>query len=210
MGNQVYHLIFDTDHTTVRSATQLHGILCNGVVHRLDVGRRTADDAKDLRRRCLLLQRLGKISIPRLQLLEKTGILDSDDGLICKGLEQGNLFVGKRFRLTPPDADRSDWVSFPKHRNHQGTPVAYGSGETEEIRPDAWIGLHIRHMCDRPFENCPGCQGPSWFGNAGKARRNSASASGVRLLWATKWMSSPSKRKTVPNAPDIIARYFGR
>src|SRR5262249_3466908 len=41
--------------------------LRDGIKHRLDVGRRAGDDAQDLARRRLLLERLGQLAVPRLQ-----------------------------------------------------------------------------------------------------------------------------------------------
>ena len=51
----------------------------DGVEDRLDVGRRARDDPQDLAGRRLLLQRLGQLAVPRLELLEQPDVLDGDD-----------------------------------------------------------------------------------------------------------------------------------
>src|SRR4029450_11575090 len=54
----------------------------------LHVGRRAADDAQNLARRRLTLQRLGELAVARLHLCEQPHVLDRDDGLIAERLEQ--------------------------------------------------------------------------------------------------------------------------
>ena len=48
-----------------------------------------------------LLDRLGQLARPRLQLLEEADVLDGDDGLVGEGLEQRDLPVGERPTLLP-------------------------------------------------------------------------------------------------------------
>ena len=55
---------------------------------------------KNLTRRRLLLQRLGEIAVAFLQFLEQPHVLDGDHRLVGEGLEQRDLFFGKRTR--PP------------------------------------------------------------------------------------------------------------
>src|SRR5215472_8305806 len=50
----------------VVGSAETHSTPSQRVEHRLDVRRRTADDTQDLRRRRLLVERLGKITVPRL------------------------------------------------------------------------------------------------------------------------------------------------
>ena len=71
--------------------------------HRLQVGRRAADDAQDLAGRRLLLQRLGQLAVALLQLLEQPRVLDGDDGLVGEGLQQRDLLVGERLDLGRAD-----------------------------------------------------------------------------------------------------------
>ena len=66
------------------------------VEHRLDVGRRAADDPQDLAGRRLLLERLGEIAVARLELLEQAHVLDGDHRLVGEGLQERDLLVGER------------------------------------------------------------------------------------------------------------------
>ena len=68
---------------------------------RLDVHRRPGDRREDLSARHLLLQRLGQIAIPDLQLLEEANILDGDDGLVGEHAKQLDLRVAEPAGLRP-------------------------------------------------------------------------------------------------------------
>ena len=82
------------------------------VEHRLDVGRRAADDAQDLRRGGLLLQRLA-------QLVQQPGVLDGDDGLAGEVLDQLDLLVGECKYLLTIDRNRANEVALFDQRHHQ-------------------------------------------------------------------------------------------
>jgi len=57
-----------------------------------------------------------------LQLVEQPRVLDCDDRLIGKGLEQLDLLVRKRSCLWPPDGKRTDRCTLKKQRRYeQGT-----------------------------------------------------------------------------------------
>src|SRR5437016_3609843 len=80
------------------------GVPRDRVEDRLDIGLRSADDAQDLTCRRLLFQRLCQVVIPRLQFLEQADVLDGDDRLVGKRLEEGDLLVGKS-PWRPPHMD---------------------------------------------------------------------------------------------------------
>src|SRR5215510_6812767 len=88
--------------------------LDNGVEHRLDVGRRAADDAEYLGCRCLMLQRLTQFCVALLQFLEQPDILDGDDSLSGKGFKQFDLLLGERSYLRSANEDGSDRSPLPK------------------------------------------------------------------------------------------------
>ena len=56
---------------------------------------RTADNLKYLRRRSLLLQRLGEVGGALAQFVEQPRVLDGDDGLGSEVLDELDLLVGK-------------------------------------------------------------------------------------------------------------------
>src|SRR5262249_52093735 len=61
-------------------------ILSDRVEHGLDIRERTRDYAQDLARRSLPIERL-------LRLVEEAHVLDGDDSLVCKGLQELDLVV---------------------------------------------------------------------------------------------------------------------
>src|SRR6185295_19640175 len=89
-----------SNHRVIGSA-HLSSPLGNRIEHRLDLGRRTRDDLKNLARRCLLLQRF-------LELLKQPGILDRDNRLIGKGFEQLDLRVRERANFQAANQNRPD------------------------------------------------------------------------------------------------------
>src|SRR5262249_45982876 len=86
--------------------------------------RRVRDDAQDLRRGCLPLQRLAQIVRTLAQFIEQPRILDSDDGLFGEALNQLNLFVCERPKLLAIDRDGPDQGFFFEHRNCNQTATA--------------------------------------------------------------------------------------
>ena len=55
----------------------------------------SCDDAQDLARRGLLLERLGQLAVPRLELLEQPYVLDRDHRLVGEGPEELDLALGE-------------------------------------------------------------------------------------------------------------------
>src|SRR5215475_9094803 len=64
------------------------GALDDSIKHRLHVGRRPTDDTEHLGRSSLMLQSFAQFSIALLKFLEQSDVLDGDDSLIGKGLDQ--------------------------------------------------------------------------------------------------------------------------
>ena len=71
----------------------------NGIEDSLQFSGRSTDDAKHLRRRRLLLQRLGQFARSRLHLFEQPHVFNRDHRLVGKGFEQFDLFVAEGPRL---------------------------------------------------------------------------------------------------------------
>ena len=94
------------------------------------------DDAQDLAGGRLLLERLGEVAVPGLQLLEEADVLDGDDGLGGEGLEELDLLVGERAELHAAEQDRAD-----RH------PLAQeGSGERGSVAVPLRVGRALREL----------------------------------------------------------------
>src|SRR5262249_23511181 len=77
----------------------------HSVEYRLQFARRTADHPEHFRSRRLLLQRFP-------QFIEQPCVLDGDDGLGCKVLDQLDLFVRERTYLLAIDDNGTDKLVF--------------------------------------------------------------------------------------------------
>src|SRR5262245_28265402 len=74
--------------------TKTGRVLNKRLQYRLEVERRSADDLQDLACGGLLLQGLGQLAVPGLELLEQTHVLDGDHRLVGERLEERRLLVG--------------------------------------------------------------------------------------------------------------------
>jgi len=100
---------------------QPYGALGDGLEDRLHVGRRAADHAEDLGGRRLLLQGLGHLGMSLrerlvllLQLGEQAHVLDRDDRLVGKGLDERNLLVRKRPDLEAANENDAERLVLPE------------------------------------------------------------------------------------------------
>ena len=82
-----------------------------------------ADDPQDLARRGLLLERLGQLVVPVLELREQPHVLDGDDRLIGEGLHQ--LDLSRRKALAPTRDVMVPIVAGPEHRHRQVAAEPY-------------------------------------------------------------------------------------
>ena len=87
------------EHRAEGGVTEPARVLDDGLEDRLLVGRGAGDHPQDLARRRLLLEGLGEVGVPALQLGEQARVLDGDDGLVGEGLQQADLPVGERTHL---------------------------------------------------------------------------------------------------------------
>src|SRR5215467_8179444 len=79
--------------------TNLGSALDNRVEHRLQIGRRAANDAEHFGRRGLMLQSFAQFSVALLDLLEQPHVLDGDRRLVSKSLKECDLFIRERPHL---------------------------------------------------------------------------------------------------------------
>src|SRR5262249_7683907 len=76
----------------------------------LHIERRSADDLQNISSGSLLLEGLA-------QLVEKAGVLDGDDGLVCKALDERDLLVGKWSNLLAVNDNHADQFILLEHRH---------------------------------------------------------------------------------------------
>src|SRR5262245_16088956 len=88
----------------VIGAANFCGVFSHNIQNRLKVRRRAGDDAQDLARRSLLLQRF-------LEFLEKPHVLNSDDRLVGEGFKELDLRSGKGANLHATRVKSSDQFS---------------------------------------------------------------------------------------------------
>ena len=86
-------LPFQAEDRQDRRPAHAGGVLGHNLHDRLEIGRRARDHPQDLGRRRLLVQRLGQLAVPGLELLEQPDVLDRDDRLVGEGLQQRDLLV---------------------------------------------------------------------------------------------------------------------
>jgi len=97
-------------------AGELAGAGDDGVEHRLDI-EGGGDGSADLAEGRQLLDGLGQLARARLELLEKSDVLDGDDCLVAEGLQELDLAVGERPGLGTHHRDDADGSAFPQHRD---------------------------------------------------------------------------------------------
>ena len=157
-------------------AAQSHGALDEDRQHGLEVEGRAADDLEDLAGGRLLLQGLGQLAVPSLELLEQADVLDGDHRLVGEGPDQLDLLLGERAPLPPGDGDRADGTLLTEHRHRHRTPEAElprqlgGRGGTPSASASTmWMTVPSRIA--RPVD-------ARAVGGAGKAVCRTSSASG--------------------------------
>jgi hypothetical protein len=116
---QAKRVPFEPVHAAVEAVAQTQRASNDRVEHWLHVGWRAGDDPQDLPGRCLLLERLGQLAIPRPELLEQARVLDRDHRLGGEGLDQRDLALRERSGLGPIEGQRPDRFAFPEQRDAQ-------------------------------------------------------------------------------------------
>ena len=88
MGSRNHSVSLVESQHHIINPTNPRRALDDGVEDRLHVRRRAADDAEHLGRCRLMLQCLAQFRIALLNFFEQANVLNGDNGLGCKGLEQ--------------------------------------------------------------------------------------------------------------------------
>jgi len=121
-------------------------VLQHGLEHRLNFAGRARYDAEHLRCRGLLLQRIGKLVRALLLGLEQPRILDRDHRLVGEGLEQCDLFLGKRPHLHATDQNRSDRLPLPQQRSGERRSMTVSPSRLRPFRKFALRRPQIRDV----------------------------------------------------------------
>ena len=123
VGGRAQVISVDPEDRRVVSSAEASGALDHRVQDRLEIRRRPADHAQDLRGRRLLLERLREVGVARLQLLEETDVLDGDHRLGGEGLEKLDLHFGEGLHLVSRASDHSDRYSVRNDGNSHVRPI---------------------------------------------------------------------------------------
>jgi hypothetical protein len=108
---------FSTKDCRVSCITQSCGIFCDSIQYRLNVGGGASDDPENLARGRLLLERFGEVAVAFLQFLKEPDVLDRDDGLVGKGLEQFHLRQREWMRVDAPGRQNADKLALLEKGN---------------------------------------------------------------------------------------------
>src|SRR5262249_4239879 len=132
----------------------------DAIEYRLYVCWRPADHSYDIARRCLLFKgltdlRMGLRERPilLLQLLEQPHILDRDDRLIGKRLEQFDLDFGKRSGLGACHGNRARRLTIAEHWHLKERSPTPCSRDFALPWPGCRFAFHIRDMVQRSCDD---------------------------------------------------------
>ena len=96
--------------------------IADRIEHRLQLVGRARDDAENLARRRLILQRLRDLLRAGLHLLEEADVVDGDDGLVGESLYEVDLPLGEGTDLTPHERHGTNRFTLPQQRHAEHRP----------------------------------------------------------------------------------------
>src|SRR6266446_5239723 len=154
-------LVILEDRPSVRTS-QLNRAVHDRGKDRVEVERR-AEGVTDFAQGGQLPDRPGQLRRSGFQLLEQAHILDGDDCLVSKGLQQLDLSVGERSPLGARHGDSTDSSARPQHRYEEAASPTDRAGKASIV--ELRIDLDVRYVDHCALEDCPaGWQGPGWAG----------------------------------------------
>jgi hypothetical protein len=142
------------EHGANRTPAQQHRVPGNRLEDGLDIRRRGADRPQDVARRRLLLERL-------LGLVEQPDVLDGDDRLGGKSLEEGHLPVREGLRLGAPEPDRANRDAFSHQRDAEDRAVAPVPRTLAALGKLVRLRLDVSDMDGPPLQHRSASHGPS-------------------------------------------------
>ena len=147
-----YFLVL-VDGTAVH-AGKLRGARDDRAQYGFQVERRT-DGLADFAQCLQFSYRLRELGRARLKFLEEPNVLDRDHRLIGEGLQQSDLFFGKRARDAPADSDGAHGLVLAHQRNAQ---YASETPLRKTLQRKVWIQMRIVNGGDAARQHGPaGC-----------------------------------------------------
>src|SRR5215470_3754396 len=126
----------------------------DGRQHRFKI-ERGADGAPNVAQGRELLDRARKGGGPGFQFLKQAHVLDGDNRLIGKGLEQFDVLFRKSARLGSAHRDASYWRRAAIHGDREIGANSYRVKSLQRGRRDSRISLDIGHVKDSTFTDDP-------------------------------------------------------
>ena len=96
MGSESNPLSVDAPNLYIDSVAKPRRAFRHSIQHRLNIRRRAGDHAQNLARRRLLFQCFGELPVAGIEFVEQADVLDGDDRLASKCLQELDLFIRKR------------------------------------------------------------------------------------------------------------------
>jgi hypothetical protein len=118
----------------------------DGLKYWLQIAGRRIDYTQNVSSCRLLFQCFTEVGCALAQFVEQPRVLDGDDGLIGKGLEQGDLSLGEELRLDAAQRDHSYCDTFSHQRDVQPGAEAQASCVFAGYRKFIRSGLKISNM----------------------------------------------------------------
>src|SRR5262249_2989396 len=108
VGYESEYISLDESNHRIVGTAYTRGSLCDYIEHRLNICRRTGNDAQNLARRRLLFQRFSEF-------LKQADVFDRNHSLISEGCHQLDLPFGKWRDRFAPDGNRPNWNPLAEH-----------------------------------------------------------------------------------------------
>src|SRR5215831_4694390 len=94
-----------------------------------------------------------QLGVPGLELPEQAHVLDGDDRLVGKSLQQRDLLIGEWIYFGPSQRDRPNRRSLPQQRNGQSRPIAEFPCEGTVSGELLLFSLHVSKMNGPPLQD---------------------------------------------------------
>src|SRR5262249_4892364 len=97
----------------------------------------------------------SQIARARLNLVKKAHVFNCNHGLIGESLQQRDLALRERSRISARNGDCADWIAFLKQWYRRDTSINHRFGEALASRTIGRISPHIGYLYNRPTHDRP-------------------------------------------------------